>query len=134
LAPVDRRESEPLRRALTWPPSQERQEPQGSGRLECLPYQLLTGQEGEQLLEVLALGAQRVRRARAFRQVIQEPTDGHNRFVAVIQQVDAPNDAAFPLFDDPHISARAYRTLVLLRAQVPARRPPTASAWDPGQR
>ena len=104
----------------TWPPSQECQEPQGIGRPKCFPHQLLTGQEGEQLLEVIAIGAQRVRRARSLREVIQEPTDSHNPFAIIVQQVDAPNDAAFPLFDDPHVPT--IRTLVLDQVQAARRR------------
>jgi len=79
----DHRQAEPLRRAAARHPPQERQQSQHVRRPEVLPVQALTIKEGEQVLQVVSVGCQRVRRELPIPKMIQEPADRSHRLAVI---------------------------------------------------
>jgi len=103
ILPVgDHRQTEPLRRTAARHPPQERQQSQHVRRPEVLPVQALTIKEGEQVLQVIPVRRQLVRRELPIPKMIQEPADRPHRLAVITDQPYPADDAAIPLLDDPH--------------------------------
>jgi hypothetical protein len=98
----DHRQAEPLRRTATRHPPQERQKSEHVRRPEVLPVQALTVKEDEQVLQVVSVRCQRVRRELPIPKMIQEPADRPHRLTVIADQPYPADDTAIPLLDDPH--------------------------------
>lgn len=79
------------------------------GRPEVLPVQALPIEEGEQVLQVVPVRAQSVRRELPVPKVIQEPADRPHRLSLIVDRPNPADDPAIPLPDDPHLGLLALR-------------------------
>lgn len=103
----DRCQSEPLGSATRRRAPEKGQQPQCVRRTEVPPVHVFLAEKREQVLQVVRVGPQGVRREAPVCQVSQEPAGRPHRLILVIDELYSANDPVPMLLKYPHHSLPA---------------------------